>query len=146
MRPSSKIRVLLAEGDSLVRQGLRRILEGQEWIKIVGDTDNGRLAVEMLGQLQPDVLVLEVTHLLIDGVEVTRQVSAQYPLTRVLALSVYWDGVHVSEMLRAGARGYLLKDNAEIDLVSAIRGVSLGLAFLSPDVIGVVLEDWRKAI
>lgn len=69
-----------------------------------------------------------------------------YPQTRVLALSVYRDRVHVSEMLRAGARGYLLKDNAQIDLVSAIRGVSLGLAFLSPDVIGVVLEDWRKAI
>ena len=59
MRPSSKLRVLLAEGDSLFRQGLRRILEGQEWIQIVGETDNGRLAVEMLGQLQPDVLILE---------------------------------------------------------------------------------------
>jgi len=146
MRPSSKIRVLLAEGDSLVRQGLRRILEGQEWIQIVGETDNGRLAVEMLGQLQPDVLILEVTHLLINEIETTRRVSTQYPQTRVLAFSVYRDGVHVSEMLRAGARGYLLKDDAEIDLVSAIRGVSLGQAFLSPDVIGVVLEDWRKAI
>jgi DNA-binding NarL/FixJ family response regulator len=146
MRPSSRIRVLLAEGDSLVRQGLRRILEGQEWIQIVGEADNGRLAVEMLGQLQPDVLVLEVTQLLIDGVETTQRVSAQYPQTRVLAISVYRDGVHVGEMLRAGARGYLLKDDAQIDLVSAIRGVSLGLAFLSPDVIGVVLEDWRKAI
>jgi DNA-binding NarL/FixJ family response regulator len=73
-------------------------------------------------------------------------VRTLYPQTRVLALSVYRDGVHVSEMLRAGARGYLLKDDAKIDLVSAIRGVSLGLAFLSPDVIGVVLEDWRKAI
>jgi DNA-binding NarL/FixJ family response regulator len=145
MRPSSKIRVLLAEGDSLVRQGLRRILEGQEWIQIAGETDNGRLAVEMLGQLQSDVLILEVTHLLINEVETTRRVSTQYPQTRVLAFSVYRDGVHVSEMLRAGARGYLLKDDAEIDLVSAIRGVSLGLAFLSPDVIGVVLEDWRKA-
>jgi len=73
-------------------------------------------------------------------------VSILYPQTRILTFSAYRDGVHVSGILRAGARGYLLKDNAEIDLVSAIRGVSLGLAFLSPDVIGVVLEDWRKAI
>ena len=146
MRPPSKIRVLLAEGDSLVRQGLRRILEGQEWSQIAGEADNGRLAVEMLGRLQPDVLILEVTHLLINEVETTRRVSTQYPQTRVLAFSVYRDGVHFSEMLRAGARGYLLKDDSEIDLVSAIRGGSLGLAFLSPDVIGVVLEDWRKAI
>lgn len=146
MRPSSRIRVLLAEGDSLVRQGLRGILEGDEWIQVVGEADNGRLAVEMVGELQPDVLVIEVTHLLFNDVEATRQVCSQSPQTRVLALSAYRDGIHVSEMLRAGARGYLLKDSAEIDLVPAIRGVSQGLAFLSPDVIGVVLEDWRKAI
>jgi len=146
MRPSSRIRVLVAEGDSRVRQGLRGILEGQEWIQVVGEAENGRIALEMVGQLQPDVLILEVTPLLIDGVEATRRVSTQYPQTRVLALSVYRDEDHVSEMLRAGARGYLLKDDAEIDLVSAIRGVSMGLAFLSPDIIGVVLEDWRRAI
>ena len=101
---------------------------------------------QMVGQSQPAVLILEVTPLLIDGAEATRRVSTQYPQTRVLALSVYRDEDHVSEMLRAGARGYLLKDDAEIDLVSAIRGVSMGLAFLSPDIIGVVLEDWRRAI
>ncbi len=146
MRPPSRIRVLLAEGNSLVREGLRRILEKHEWIQVVGEADNGRLAVGLVGQLRPDVLVMEVSHSLINEVEATRMIAARYPQTRVLALSLYRDEIHVSEMLRAGARGYLLKDDVEIDLVPAIRGLTMGLAFLSPDVIGVVLDDWRKAI
>jgi len=72
MRPSPRVRVLLVEGDSLVRQGLRRILEGHEGIQVVGEADQGRLAAEMVGQLQPDVLILELTQLLIDGVEAAR--------------------------------------------------------------------------
>lgn len=146
MRPPSRIRVLLAEGNSLVREGLRRILEKHEWIQVVGEADNGRLAVGLVGQLRPDVLVMEVSHSLINEVEATRMIAARYPQTRVLALSLYRDEIHVSEMLRAGARGYLLKDDVEIDLVPAIRGLTMGLAFLSPDVIGVVLDDWRNAI
>lgn len=130
----------------MVREGLRRILEKHEWIQVVGEADNGRLAVGLVGQLRPDVLVMEVSHSLINEVEATRMIAARYPQTRVLALSLYRDEIHVSEMLRAGARGYLLKDDVEIDLVPAIRGLTMGLAFLSPDVIGVVLDDWRNAI
>jgi DNA-binding NarL/FixJ family response regulator len=107
-------------------------LEGHEWIQVVGEADNGRLAVEMVGELQPDVLVIEVTHLLFNDVEATRQVCSQSPQTRVLALSAYRGGIHVSEMLRAGARGYLLKDSAEIDRVAAIRGGLTGSGLLEP--------------
>lgn len=146
MRPPPKIRVLLAGGDGGVLQGLRTILEGHDGIQVVGETDDGRPAHELVGLFQPDVLVLEVTRSWADGAEVAQGVITRHPGTRVLAVSMARDGIHVGGMLRAGARGYLLKDDVENDLVSAVRGVALGLAFLSPDVIGVVLEDWRKAI
>jgi two-component system response regulator NreC len=145
MEPT-KIRVLLADDHSLVRQGFRRILEGQEDFLVVGEAANGRIAVEMVGQLHPDVLVMDVTMPLLNGIEATRQVTKLYPRTRVVALSMQRDGVYVREMLRAGARGYLLKECTERDLVAAIREVSVGKAWLSPDVSGAVLEDYRKHV
>lgn len=141
-----KIRVLLADDHSLVRQGFRRILDGQSDMLVVGEAANGRMAVEMVGQLQPDVLVMDVTMPELNGIEATRQVTRQYPRTRVVALSMQKSGVYVREMLKAGARGYLLKECTEQDLVSAIREVSLGKAWLSPDVSGAVLEDYRKHV
>lgn len=143
---SSKIRVLLADDHSLVRQGFRRILEGQLDIEVVGEASNGRIAVEMVGQFHPDVLVMDVTMPELNGIEATRQVARQFPRTRVVALSMQKDGVYVREMLRAGARGYLLKECTESDLLSAIREVSVGKAWLSPDVSGAVLEDYRKHV
>lgn len=141
-----KIRVLLADDHSLVRQGFRRILDGQPDILVVGEAANGRLAVEMVGQLHPDVLVIDVSMPELNGIEAARQVARQHPRTRVVALSMQKSGVYVREMLKAGARGYLLKECTEHDLVSAIREVSLGKAWLSPDVSGAVLEDYRKHV
>ena len=143
---SSKIRVLLADDHSLVRQGFRRILEGQRDIEVVGEAPNGRIAVEMVAQFHPDVLVMDVTMPELNGIEATRQVARQHPRTRVVALSMQKDGVYVREMLRAGARGYLLKECTESDLLSAIREVAGGKAWLSPDVSGAVLEDYRKHV
>jgi two-component system, NarL family, response regulator NreC len=143
---SKRIRVLLADDHSLVRQGFRRILEGQADMVVVGEASNGKIAVEMVGQSQPDVLLMDVTMPLLNGIEATRQVAKNHPRTRVLALSMQKDGVYVREMLRAGARGYLLKECTEQDLVSAIREVSAGKAWLSPEVSGAVLEDYRKHV
>lgn len=143
---TAKIRILLADDHSLVRQGFRRILEGQSDMTVVGEASNGRIALEMVGQLRPDILVMDVTMPELNGIEATRQVTKQYPRTRVVALSMQKDGVYVREMLRAGARGYLLKECTESDLVSAIREVSVGKAWLSPDVSGAVLEDYRKHV
>jgi two-component system response regulator NreC len=143
---TAKIRVLLADDHSLVRQGFRRILEGQPSFIVVGEASNGRQAVEMVAQFHPDVLVMDVTMPELNGIEATRQVARQFPRTRVLALSMQKDGVYVREMLRAGARGYLLKECTETDLVSAIREVAAGKAWLSPDVGGAVLEDYRKHV
>jgi two-component system response regulator NreC len=143
---TAKIRILLADDHSLVRQGFRRILEGQSDMTVVGEASNGRLALEMAGQLRPDILVMDVTMPELNGIEATRQVTKQFPRMRVVALSMQKDGVYVREMLRAGARGYLLKECTEQDLVSAIREVSAGKAWLSPDVSGAVLEDYRKHV
>lgn len=143
---TAKIRVLLADDHSLVRQGFRRILEGQPSFIVVGEASNGRQAVEMVAQFHPDVLVMDVTMPELNGIEATRQVARLHPRTRVLALSMQKDGVYVREMLRAGARGYLLKECTETDLVSAIREVAAGKAWLSPDVGGAVLEDYRKHV
>lgn len=141
-----KIRILLADDHSLVRQGFRRILDGQADMQVVGEAANGRLAVEMAARLQPDVLVVDVTMPELNGIEATRQVTRQNPRTRVVALSMQKSGVYVREMLKAGARGYLLKECTEQDLVSAIREVALGKAWLSPEVSGAVLEDYRKHV
>jgi DNA-binding NarL/FixJ family response regulator len=145
MEPA-KLRILLADDHSLVRQGFRRILEGQHDMTVIGEASNGRLALEMTGQLRPDILVMDVTMPELNGIEATRQVTKLYPRTRVVALSMQKSGVYVREMLRAGARGYLLKECTEQDLVSAIREVSLGKAWLSPDVSNAVLEDYRKHV
>ncbi|MFM7553786.1 MAG: response regulator transcription factor, partial [Verrucomicrobiota bacterium] len=120
VKEPKKIRILLADDHSLVRQGFRRILEGQSDMTVVGEASNGRVAVEMASKLLPDVLVMDVTMPELNGIEATRQVLRQLPRTRVVALSMQKDGVYVREMLRAGATGYLLKECTEADLVSAV--------------------------
>lgn len=141
-----KTRVLLADDHSLVRNGFRRILEDQADITVVGEASDGRMAVEMARKLNPDVMVMDVTMPLLNGIEATRQIINNNPRIRVLALSMQKDGVYVREMLRAGARGYLLKECTESDLLSAVRAVALGKAWLSPDVSTAVLEDYRKHV
>lgn len=140
------IRVLLADDHSLVRQGFRRILENQADMTVVGEASDGNLAVQMTESLRPDILVMDVTMPRLNGIEATRQVAKSNPQTKVVALSMQKDGVYVREMLKAGARGYLLKECTESDLVSAIREVAQGKAWLSPDVSSAVIEDYRKHV
>jgi two-component system response regulator NreC len=140
------IRVLLADDHSLVRQGFRRILENQADMTVVGEASDGHLAVQMTESLRPDILVMDVTMPRLNGIEATRQVAKSNPQTKVVALSMQKDGVYVREMLKAGARGYLLKECTESDLVSAIREVAQGKAWLSPDVSSAVIEDYRKHV
>lgn len=144
--PSSKIRILLADDHSVVRHGFRRILEGQADMEVVGEASDGRQAVELATKLAPDVLVMDVTMPQFNGIEAARQLAKSCPRLRVLALSMQKDGVYVREMLRAGARGYLLKESTEADLLAAVRAVAAGKAWLSPEVSDAVLEDYRKHV
>ncbi len=140
------IKILLADDHALVRQGLRFILEAQDDMEIVGQAGNGNEAVEMAEKLKPDVVIMDVAMPGLNGVEATRRLSGSLPRTRVLALSMHKDSVYVREILRAGARGYLLKDSGDADLVAAVRAVAKGEGYISPAVSDAVLSDYRKHV
>jgi len=141
-----KIRILLADDHVMVRQGFRMILAAQPDMEIVGEAGNGREAVELAEQLHPDVAVMDVAMPDMNGIEATRRLAVSAPRTRVLALSMYKDSVYVREILRAGARGYLLKDAIDRDLLSAVRAVATGEGYLSPAVSDAVLTDYRRHV
>lgn len=141
-----KIRILLADDHAVVRRGFRMILDAQSDMEVVGEVSNGREAVEAATAIQPDIVVMDVTMPELNGIEATRRIADAAPRIRVLALSMHKDSVYVREILRAGARGYLLKDSGEGDLLAAVRAVAKGEGFLSPAVSGAVLNDYRKHV
>ena len=122
------------------------ILADQKDMQVVGEADNGREAVEQAEILRPDVCVMDVTMPELNGIEATRRLLKVSPKTRVLALSMHKDAVYVREILRAGAKGYLLKDCDQGDFLRAVRVVALGKGYLSPEISGAVLEDYRKHV
>lgn len=122
------------------------LLAAQPDLEVVGEASNGREVIELAMQLQPDVIVMDVTMPELNGIEATRRIGQEVPRSRVLALSMHKDAVYVREILRAGARGYLLKDSEESDLIAAVRAVARGEAFLSPSISDAVLTDYRKHV
>src|ERR1700694_5736342 len=128
------IRVLLADDHAMVRKGFRLILEAQPDMEIVGEAGNGREAIEEAEKSHPDVIVMDVAMPELNGIEATRRLYASAPRTRILALSMHKDSVYVREILRAGARGYLLKDSIDSDLVAAVRAVARGGGYIRPGV------------
>ena len=122
------------------------LLSAQPDLEVVGEASNGREAIQLAASLQPDVIVMDVTMPELNGIEATRRVSSEVPRTRVIALSMHKDAVYVREILRAGARGYLLKDSEDTDLIAAVRAVARGEGYLSPGVSDAVLSDYRKHV
>jgi DNA-binding NarL/FixJ family response regulator len=143
---NSAIRVMLADDHAVVRNGFRHILAAEWDIEVVGEASNGREAVDLAATLQPDVVVMDVTMPELNGIEATRRILKDSPRTRILALSMHKDSVYVREILRAGARGYLLKDSSQQDFLAAVRAVSVGKGWLSPEVSDAVLDDYRKHV
>jgi DNA-binding NarL/FixJ family response regulator len=141
-----RIRILLADDHAVVRQGFKMILDAQADMEIVGEAGNGRQAVELAEQLRPDVVVMDVAMPELNGIEATRRLASSVPHARVIALSMHKDSVYVREILRAGARGYLLKDSGAADLVAAIHAVASGESYLSPAVSNAVLDDYRRHV
>src|SRR5438105_10074850 len=141
-----KIRILLADDHAVVRQGFKMILSAQPDMEIVGEAGNGREAVEQAEELRPDIVVMDVAMPELNGIEATRRLAASMPHTRVIALSMHKDSVYVREILRAGARGYLLKDSPAGDLVSAVLAVASGESYLSPAVANAVPDDYRPHV
>ena len=148
MQPArqQRIRVLLADDHRVVRQGFRLILAQQPDIEVVGEASNGREAADMAIRLEPDVVILDIAMPELNGVEATRLIRQNCPQTKVLILSMHKDAAYVRESLRAGAKGYLLKEAIDGDLLAAVRAVSRGDGFLSPEISGAVLDDYQKHV
>ncbi len=141
-----KITVILADDHTVVRQGLRALLEAEDDMSVVGEAENGRQAVQMIKRLQPDVVVMDIAMPSLNGLEATRQVSRESPKSKVLILSSYSDDEYVQQLTDAGAAGYLVKQTAAQDLVSAIREARKGNAFFSPAISKRLLEHYRTSI
>jgi DNA-binding NarL/FixJ family response regulator len=140
---AEKIQVLLADDHTVVRQGLRALLEAQPDIVVVAEAENGRQAVQLARKHSPKVVVMDIAMPNLNGLEATRQIVREIPGTRLLVLSSYNDDEYVSQMVKAGARGYLLKQTAATDLIKAVREVSLGNPFFSPAISRQLVDNNR---
>ena len=140
------IRILLADDHTLVRQGLRRILEEQPEWRVVAETGNGLEAVSLAAELQPDVVVLDIGMPMLNGLEATRQIAKKAPAARVLILSMHADEVHITKAVEAGAVGYLVKDSADSELVKAVTASAEGTSYFSPAAAAVLLDEYRRSI
>jgi DNA-binding NarL/FixJ family response regulator len=141
-----QIRILLADDHTIVRSGIRLLLEQQPDFKVVGEANDGREAVELVSKHHPDVAVLDIGMPQLNGIEATMQIAAAEPATQVVILSMHADEGYVLRALKAGARGYILKNAAEADLIRAIRSVAEGKSFFSPVIGKMLLEDYVRQI
>jgi DNA-binding NarL/FixJ family response regulator len=141
-----QLRILLADDHTVVRQGLRKVLEERsDWV-VVAEAGNGRDAVKHAEELKPDIAILDVAMPLLNGIEATRQIVKRAPGTRVLVLTMHADEAYVNQILKAGASGYLLKDSADVDLIEAVSAVSQGKSFFSPAVARLMLDDYVRQL
>lgn len=140
----SKLRILLADDHTLVRQGIRKILEEQPEWTVVDEAHDGREAVQKVLASTPDVVVMDIGMPLLSGIEATRQIIRRAPQVRVLIVSMHAEEAYVVQAVEAGAQGYLLKDSADSDLVHAVTAVAGGKSFFSPTVASVMLDDYRR--
>jgi DNA-binding NarL/FixJ family response regulator len=136
------MRVLLVDDHKLMREGLRRILEGASGIEVVGEAQDGASALQAIPDLHPDVVVMDVGMEGMNGIEATQRLRETHPRIKVVALSAHADKRYVRNMIRAGAAAYVLKEAASEDLLRAVRAASQGEHYLSPRITGCVLEGW----
>lgn len=139
------INVLLADDHTVVRQGLRLLLEKEKDIAVVGEAETGRQTVQMAVKLRPDVIIMDVAMPILNGLEATRQILKEIPGAKVLVLSSYSDDEYVSQLTEAGATGYLVKQTAASELVRAVREANNGNAYFSPSIAKRLVDQYREA-
>jgi len=139
-------RILLADDHIIIRQGLRSLLEKQPDIEVVGEVDDGRKAIESVRELAPDIAIMDISMPNLNGIDATRKIIEGRGSTKVIALSMHSSRRFVTEMLKAGASGYILKECLFDELVEAIKTVLNGGIYLSPRITGVVVDDYVKRL
>ena len=141
-----KLRLLLGDDHTLVRHGIRKILEERPEWEVVAEVGNGRDAISRAVELTPDVAVLDIGMPLLNGIDAAQQIVRRVPVTRVLIVSMHSDEAYVVRALQAGATGYLLKDSAGKDLIKGVATVATGQSFFSPAIARVMLDDYVKRV
>lgn len=136
------IRILIVDDHKITRQGLCSLLENQTDMEVVGQAQDGRIAAQLAKELLPHIVIMDVSMPGLNGMQATRQIVNEFEDIKVIALSMHSDTLFVSEMLKSGASGYLLKDCAFEELVNSIRAVVAGKVYLSPSISGVVVDDY----
>lgn len=134
------IRILLVDDQSLILRGLKALLKPETTLTIVGEAENGKVAIEKVAQLHPDVVLMDVRMPVMDGVAATREICQQFPQTKVLVLTTFDDDEYVARAIQWGAAGYLLKDTPPDDLVQAIHAVDKGYAQLAPGLVQKMIQ------
>jgi DNA-binding NarL/FixJ family response regulator len=134
-------RILLADDHGIVRQGVRAVLARDSSFEVVAETGDGREAVRLAETLDPDIVIMDISMPRLNGIDATAQILKRNPRTGVIILSMHPDETYLMRALTAGAKGYLLKDSAEVDLVRAVQAVASGKPFFSPAVTEILLED-----
>ncbi|MFL6447000.1 MAG: response regulator [Bryobacteraceae bacterium] len=143
---SGAIRILIADDHGIVRQGLRSVLSRDPDFTIVGEAANGREAVSLAEKLAPNVIIIDIAMPELNGIESASQICKEHPEIKVIILSMHSDETYVLRALNAGAKGYLLKDSAEVDLVRAVHAVYRGMPFFSPEIAQVLLDDYLRSL
>jgi two-component system, NarL family, response regulator NreC len=140
----STIRILLADDHVMMRSGVRLMLERQPGFTVVAEASNGREAIDLVETTHPTLAILDAAMPTLNGIEAARQITQKYPAVSVMILSMHADESYVLRALKAGARGYLLKDSPESDLVNAVRAVCEGKAYFSPAISGMLVDDYVR--
>lgn len=140
------IRIIIADDHRIIREGIRTLLSHEEGIEVVGEAENGKQVVELALELEPDVIVMDITMPGMNGIEATRQIVTKRPAIKVIALSMHSDHRFITGVVETGAVGYLLKDCAFDELAHAIRTVMQGQLYLSPMITGIVVGDYLRRL
>lgn len=140
------MKILLADNHRLFCDGLRMLLAQEPGIEVVGEADNGRVAVQLTRELSPDIVIMDIGMPELNGMEATRQIVTEMPNTKVVAVSMYANRQFVAGMLSAGASGYVVKDSAFTELLQAIHVIGNGGRYLSADIVGVIVDDYVQRV